>query len=111
MKREVENVIPFTPRREFTRAELRQATPTSGKRGIKELVDEVVDGKKRKVGYGGIQFDPEGVRGKGIMVGLKLGGCDVGNRDWWYGGCCHNPRDRGYISYVSVSSGIARFQL
>ena len=49
-------------------------TPTSGKRGIKEMVDEVVDGKKRKLGYGGIPFDPEGVRGKGRVVGLKLGG-------------------------------------
>ena len=34
----------------------------------------MVDGKKRRVGYGGIPFDPEGVRGKGIVVGLKLGG-------------------------------------
>ena len=74
MKKEVENVIPFTPRKQFTRAELRPATPTSGKRGIKELVDEVVEGKKRKVGYGGISFDPEGVRGKWVVVGLKLGG-------------------------------------
>ena len=74
MKKEVENVIPFTPRKPFTRAELRPVTPTSGKRAIKELVDEVVEGRKRKVGYGGIPFDPEGVRGKGIVVGLKLGG-------------------------------------
>ena len=74
MKMEVENVIPFTPRKPFTRVEMRPVTPTSGKRGIKEMVDEVVDGKKRKLGYGGIPFDPEGVRGKGIVVGLKLGG-------------------------------------
>ena len=69
MKKEVENVIPFTPRKLFTSIELRPATPTSGKRGIKEIVDEVVDGKKRKLGYGGILFDTEGVRGKGIVVG------------------------------------------
>ena len=74
MKKEVENVIPFTPRKQFTRVEMRPATPTTGKRGIKELVEEVVDGKKRRVGYGGIPFDPAGVRGKGIVVGLKLGG-------------------------------------
>ena len=74
MKMEVENVIPFTPRKQITRAELRPVTPTSAKRGIKEMVDEVVEGKKRKLGYGGIPFDPEGVRGKGIVVGLKLGG-------------------------------------
>ena len=65
---------PFTPRKTFTTTELRPMTPTSGKRGIKEMVDEVVEGKKRKLGYGGIPFDPEGVRGKGIVVGLKLGG-------------------------------------
>ena len=74
MKREVENVIPFTPRKPFMKVELRPATPSSGKRGIKELVDEVIDGKKRRVGNGGIPFDPEGVRGKGIVVGLKIGG-------------------------------------
>ena len=74
MKKEVVNIIPFTPRKQFTRAELRPATPTSSKRGIKEMVEEVVEGKKRKLGYGGIPFDPEGVRGKGIVVGLKLGG-------------------------------------
>ena len=74
MKEEVKNVIPFTPRKPFTKMELRPATPTTGKRGIKEMVEEVVDGKKRRLGYGGIPFDPEGVRGKGIIVGLKLGG-------------------------------------
>ena len=53
--------------------ELRPMTLTSGKRGIKEMRDEVVEGKKRKIEYGGIPFDPEGVRGKDIVVGLKLG--------------------------------------
>ena len=74
MKKEVENVIPFTPRKEFTSLEWRPATPTSGKRGIKEMVDGVVDRKKRKLGYRGIPLDPEGVWGKGIVVGVKLGG-------------------------------------
>ena len=36
MKKEVENVIPFTPRKQYTRVEMRPATPTTGKRGIKE---------------------------------------------------------------------------
>ena len=74
MKKEVENVMPFTPRKPYTKMELRPATPTTGKRGIREMVEEVVDGKKRRIGYGGIPFDPEGVRGKGIVVGLKVGG-------------------------------------
>ena len=74
IKKEVENVIPFTLRKPFTRAELRPVTPTSAKRWIMEMVEEVVEGKKRKFGYGGISFDPEGVRGKGIVVALKLGG-------------------------------------
>jgi len=38
------------------------------------MVEEVVDGKKRKLRDGGIPFDPEGLRGKGVVVGLKLGG-------------------------------------
>ena len=50
MKKEVENVIPCTPRKQFTRAELRPATPPSGKRGIKELVDEVVEEREEKGG-------------------------------------------------------------
>ena len=54
--------------------ELRPPTPTSSKKGIMEMVDEVVEGKKRKLGYGWILFDPEGVRGKGVVVGLRLGG-------------------------------------
>ena len=74
MKREVENAIRFTPSKLYTNFDIRPVTQTSGKRGIKEMVDEVVDGKKRKLGYGGIPFDPEGVRGKGIVVGLKVGG-------------------------------------
>ena len=74
LKERVGVAAPFTPRKSFTTAELRPITPTSGKRGIKEMVDEVVEGKKRKLGYRGIPFDPEGVRGKGIVVGLKLGG-------------------------------------
>ena len=73
LRERVGSAMPFTPRKPFT-TEVRLLTPTSGKRGIKELVDEVVEGKKRKVGYGGIPFDPEGVRGKGVVVGLKLGG-------------------------------------
>ena len=76
VKKEVENVSPFTPRKSFRKVELRPTRATTGKRVIKELVDEVVNGKKRRVGSGGIPFDPqaEGVRGKGIVVGLKLGG-------------------------------------
>ena len=74
LRREVENVIPFRQRKLYTKVELRPATPTSGKRGIKEMVEELVEGKRRKVGYGGIPFDPERVRGKGVVVGLKLGG-------------------------------------
>ena len=74
MKKAVENVIPFTPRKPFTKLELRPATPNSGKRGIEAMVEEVVEGKKRRMGYGGIPFDPEGVRGKGVVVGLKVGG-------------------------------------
>ena len=74
MKKEVENVIPFTPGKPYTRVEIRPVTPTTGKRGIKEIIEEVMDGKRRRVGYWGIPYDPEGVRGKGIIVGLKLGG-------------------------------------
>ena len=73
MRERVGTVIPFTPRKPFT-TELRSMTPTRGKRGIREMVDEVVDGKRRRLREGGIPFDPEGVRGKGIVVGLKLGG-------------------------------------
>lgn len=62
IKKEVENVISFTPKKPYTKLELRPATPTSGKRGIKEMVDEVVEGKKRKLRYGRILVDPEGVR-------------------------------------------------
>ena len=65
MKRESQNVIPFTPRMPFTRVELRPATLTSSKRGVSEMVHEMVDGKRRSMGYGGITFDPEGVRGQG----------------------------------------------
>jgi len=39
-----------------------------------------VDGKKRKLREGGMPFDLEGLRGKGVVVGLKMGGVlwDVG---------------------------------
>ena len=94
MKMEVENVILFTPRKPFTRAEVRLMTLTSGKRGIKEMVDEVVEGKKRKLGYGGIPFDPEGVRGKGIVVGLKLGG---GLWEMVIGGVLATLEEAGFI--------------
>ena len=49
MKKEVENVMPFTPRKPYTRVEMRPATPTTGKRGIKEMIEEVMDGKRRRV--------------------------------------------------------------
>ena len=65
MKQGVKNVIPFTLREPFTKVGLRLATPSSSKRGIKEMVDQVVYGKRRRMGYGGIPFDLEGVRGKG----------------------------------------------
>ena len=74
LKERVGIATPFTPRKPTKMAEIRPLTPTSGKRGIKDMVEEVVEGKKRKLGYGGIPFDPEGVRGKGVVVGLKLGG-------------------------------------
>ena len=73
LRERVGSAMPFTPRKSFT-TEIQPLTPTSGKRGIREMVDEVVEGKKRKVRYGGILFDPEGVRSKGVVVGLKLGG-------------------------------------
>jgi len=73
LRERVGEAIPFTPRKPFT-TELRPMTPTRGKREIKERVDEVVEGKRRRLRKGGIQFDPEGVRGKRIVVGLKLGG-------------------------------------
>jgi len=77
-------------------AEIRPLTPTSGKRGIKDMVEEVVEGKKRKLGYGGILFDPEGVRGKGVVVGLKLGSVlwEVGN-----GGVLTKKDGRGGIYF------------
>ena len=45
MREEVKNVIPFMPRKPYTKVELRPATPNSGKRGIEAMVEEVVDGK------------------------------------------------------------------
>jgi len=69
----VGEAIPFTPSKPFT-TELRPMTPTSGKRGIKEMVDKVMDGKRRRLREGRIPFDPKGVRGKEIVVGLKLEG-------------------------------------
>ena len=75
MRERVEVATPFTLRKPAMVAEVRSWTPTSGKRGIKDMVKEVVEGKKRKLGYRGIPFDPEEVRGKGMVVGLKLGVC------------------------------------
>ena len=71
--------------------ELRPATPNSGKRGIEAMVEEVVEGKKR---YKGIPFDPEGVRGKGVVVGLKVGGVlwEVG-----IGGVLNALEEAGFI--------------
>jgi len=74
LKERVGEAVPFTPRKPFT-TELRPMIPNSGKREIKEMVHEVMDGKRRRLREGGIPFNPEGVRGKGIVVGLKLGVC------------------------------------
>jgi len=73
LRERVGEAIPFTPRKVFT-TELRPMTPTSGKRGIKEIGEEVMDGRRGRLREGGIPFDLEGVRRKGIVVGLKLGG-------------------------------------
>jgi len=59
VKESVGVATPFTPRKPAIVREVRPWTLTSGKRGIKDMVEEVVEGKKRKLGYGGILFDPE----------------------------------------------------
>ena len=55
LRERVGSAVPVTPRKP-TIADVQPMTPNSGKRGIKEMVDEVVEGKKRKLGYGGIPF-------------------------------------------------------
>jgi len=62
----------FTHRGQTKKVELRPMTLVSGKRGIKEMVDKVIEGKKRKWRDEGIPFDLEGVREKDVVVGLVL---------------------------------------
>jgi len=49
LKERVGIATPFTSRKPTKMAEIGPMTPTSGKRGIKDMVEEVVEGKKRKL--------------------------------------------------------------
>ncbi|KAG0137056.1 hypothetical protein HOY82DRAFT_598103 [Tuber indicum] len=68
----VKEVEPFTPKKRITPADMWPRTPVSGagkRRMMAELAVE--DGKRRKVGG---PVDPEGLRGNGPVVAVKVGG-------------------------------------
>ena len=69
----VRTSTPFTPKKKETILEKRPETPKSMKRERESTTFGARDGKRRFEG-GGIPFDPEGLRGKRTVVGLKVNG-------------------------------------